>query len=118
MLAKRVKVINYPTQVQLVCHQFELVFLDVWGPAPTSVGKNDYYVNFIDDFCKFTWIYLLRHKSEVFQKFHDFQSMVESYYLFSKGMARFINSLEPGATSDLFFDSGASTHVTADINNL
>jgi hypothetical protein len=33
-------------------------------------------------------------------------------------MARFINSLEPGATSDFFFDSGASTHVTADINNL
>jgi len=56
---------------------FELVFLDVWGPAPTSVGKNDYYVNFIDDFSKFTWIYLLHHKSEVFQKFHDFQSMVE-----------------------------------------
>ena len=24
MLAKRVKVINYPTQVQLVCHQFLL----------------------------------------------------------------------------------------------
>ena len=50
------------------------------GPAPTSVGKNDYYVSFIDDFGKFTWIYLLRHKSEVFQKFHDFQSMVERQF--------------------------------------
>jgi hypothetical protein len=55
----------------------ELVFLDVWGLAPTSVGQNDYYVNFIDDFSKFTWIYLIHHKSEVFQKFHLFQAYVE-----------------------------------------
>jgi hypothetical protein len=44
----------------------ELIFLDVWGPAHTSVGKHNYYVSFIDDFSKFTWIYLLQHKSEVF----------------------------------------------------
>jgi hypothetical protein len=37
-------------------------------------------VSFIDDFSKFTWIYLIRHKSEVFQKFHDFQSMVERQF--------------------------------------
>jgi hypothetical protein len=29
-------------------------------------------VSFIDDFSKFTWIYLLKYKSEVFQKFHEF----------------------------------------------
>jgi hypothetical protein len=44
----------------------ELVFSDVWGPAPTSVGRNNYYVSFIDDHIKFTWIYLIHHKSEVF----------------------------------------------------
>jgi hypothetical protein len=27
---------------------------------------------FIDDYSKFTWIYLHCHKSEVFQRFHDF----------------------------------------------
>jgi hypothetical protein len=36
-----------------------------------------YYVSFIDDYSKFTWIYLLRHKSEVFQFFKEFQSLVE-----------------------------------------
>jgi len=50
------------------------------GPAPTSVGKNSYYVSFIDDFSKFTWIYLLRHKSKVFQTFHEFQAMVERQF--------------------------------------
>jgi hypothetical protein len=34
-------------------------------------------VSFIDDFSKYTWIYLIRHKSDVFQVFHDFQKLVE-----------------------------------------
>jgi hypothetical protein len=55
----------------------DLIFSDVWGPAPDSVGRNKYYVSFIDDHSKFVWIYLLRHKSEVFQKFHEFQQLVE-----------------------------------------
>jgi histone deacetylase 1/2 len=55
----------------------ELVFPNVWDLAPTSVGKNSFYVSFIDDFSKFTWIYLLHHKYEVFQKLHEFQNMVE-----------------------------------------
>lgn len=34
----------------------------------------------LTDYSKFTWIYLLRFKSEVFQCFHDFQSMVERQF--------------------------------------
>jgi len=58
----------------------DLIFSDVWGPAPTSVGKNNYYVSFIDDYSKFTWIYLLHHKSEVFSCFRDFQNLVERQF--------------------------------------
>jgi hypothetical protein len=55
----------------------ELTFSDVWGAAPTSVGRHTYYVSFIDDYSKYTWIYLIKKKSEVFQVFHDFQKLVE-----------------------------------------
>jgi transposase InsO family protein len=55
----------------------ELVHLDVWGPTPTFIGRKNYYVSFIDDFSKHTWICLIRHKSEVFRVFHTFQSFVE-----------------------------------------
>jgi hypothetical protein len=53
----------------------------VWGPTCESVGRNKYYVSFIDDLSKFTWIYLLKHQSEVFfQKFHEFQALVECLF--------------------------------------
>jgi hypothetical protein len=50
------------------------------GAAPESVGRYRYYVSFIDDYSKFTWIYLLKHKSEVFEKFRDFQTLVERFF--------------------------------------
>jgi histone deacetylase 1/2 len=37
-------------------------------------------VSFIDDFSKFTWIYLLKYKQEVFQNFHEFQSLFERLF--------------------------------------
>jgi hypothetical protein len=38
------------------------------------------YVFFIDDFSKFTWIYLLKFKFEVFQKFQKLQALVERQF--------------------------------------
>jgi hypothetical protein len=55
----------------------ELVFSDVWGPAIDSFGGKKYYVFFIDDFRKFTWIYLFYFKSEVLKYFYEFQQLVE-----------------------------------------
>jgi hypothetical protein len=37
-------------------------------------------ISFIDDYNKCTWIYLLKHKYEVFQKFQDFQVHVEQLF--------------------------------------
>jgi len=70
----------YPKSTSVSTSPMDLVFSDVWGPAPTSVGKNSYCVSFIDDYSKFTWIYLLRHKSEVFSCFRDFQNLVERQF--------------------------------------
>jgi hypothetical protein len=58
----------------------ELIFSDVWGPAIEFVGRYRYYVSFIDDFSKFIWIYLIKHKYDVFHKFQDFQAMVERHF--------------------------------------
>ena len=70
----------YPISSSVSKFPLELVFSDVWGPAPESVGRKKIYVSFIDDYSKFTWIYLLRFKSEVFQKFQEFQALVERQF--------------------------------------
>ena len=55
-----------------------LVHSDVWGPSPvTSLGGAQYYVTFIDDSTRKTWVYFLKHKSEVFKKFQEWKAMVE-----------------------------------------
>jgi histone deacetylase 1/2 len=41
------------------------------------VGRHDYYVSFIDDYSKFTWIYLLKKKSDAYAAFVNFQQLVE-----------------------------------------
>ena len=49
---------------------FELIHNDVWGIAPVvSHAHYKYFVTFIDDFSRFTWVYFLRAKGEVFSVF-------------------------------------------------
>ena len=42
-----------------------------------SLKGSRYYVSFIDDLSKTTWIYFLKNKLEVFKRFLDFKSLVE-----------------------------------------
>jgi hypothetical protein len=58
----------------------QLIFFDVWGHAIESFGRKRYYISFIDDYSKFTWIYLLRHKSKVYKYFLEFQALVERMF--------------------------------------
>jgi hypothetical protein len=51
----------------------------VFGPVPVpSLGKYVYCVSFIHDFSRNTWIYFLRNKYEVFNKFKEFKALVEN----------------------------------------
>ena len=56
----------------------ELIHTDLWGPASTpSSHGHQYYIHFIDAYSHFTWIYILKHKSEAFQVFLHFKSQVK-----------------------------------------
>jgi hypothetical protein len=49
---------------------FELIHSDVWGPCPiTSKSGFKYFVTFVDDFSRVTWLYLMKNRSEVFTHF-------------------------------------------------
>ncbi|GAB2267038.1 hypothetical protein Dimus_037931 [Dionaea muscipula] len=51
----------------------ELIYADVWGPAPLlSVDGMRYYITFVDSFSRFTWIFYCALKSEIFGIFTRF----------------------------------------------
>jgi hypothetical protein len=43
-----------------------------------SLGGSIYYVTFIDDYSRKTWLYLLKSKDEVFSKFQEFKAEIEN----------------------------------------
>jgi 5'-3' exoribonuclease 2 len=46
--------------------------------STTSLSGYVYYVSFIDDYSRKTWIHLLKEKNEVFGKFKEFKELVEN----------------------------------------
>ncbi|WVZ94596.1 hypothetical protein U9M48_040469 [Paspalum notatum var. saurae] len=58
----------------------ELIHTDVCGPMST-VARNDfqYFITFTDDFSRYGYVYLMRHKSESFEKFKEFQNEVQNH---------------------------------------
>lgn len=46
----------YPVSTSVSKYPLELIFSYVWGSAQTFVGGYKYYVSFIDDYNKITWI--------------------------------------------------------------
>ena len=44
-----------------------------------SLSGYEYYVTFIDDYSRKTWIYFLKNMSEVFQKFKEFKSLIRNH---------------------------------------
>jgi len=67
---------------KFVAHSpFEFVHTDLWDPAPqNSVNGYKYYVLFVNHFTHFTWLYLLKNKSEVFSKFLIFKVIVKNQF--------------------------------------
>ena len=60
---------------------FMLFHSDVRGPAPEiEMHGFSYYVIFIDDCTQMSWIYFLKHKSEVFGVFVNFYNMICSQF--------------------------------------
>jgi hypothetical protein len=80
-LSSKSKQLPFATsQSQTTC-PLELVFTDVWGPAPVSAKSGSkYYVSFLDSFSKYTWLYPIHNKSDVTSIFIRFKSYVECFF--------------------------------------
>ena len=78
------KSLSFPSHCSRAESCFDLIHSDVWGiTLVISHAKHKYFVTFINDYSKYTWIYFLRSKSEVFSVFQKFVAYVETQ-LFSR----------------------------------
>ncbi|KAI3703356.1 hypothetical protein L1987_73365 [Smallanthus sonchifolius] len=56
-----------------------LIHTDVCGPFRTMSRNHErYFVSFIDNYSRYAYVYLMKHKHETFEKFKEFQNEVEN----------------------------------------
>ena len=56
-----------------------LVHSDVCGPLSSNTrGGFQYFITFTDDFSRYGYLYLMKHKSESFEKFKIFKNEVQN----------------------------------------
>ena len=76
---ENIRVIFLTVGKQKKSEKLELVHTDVWGPAQVQyLGGSRYYVNFIDDATRKTWVYCIRQKSNVFDTFKKWKALAEN----------------------------------------
>ena len=71
--------VSYPSGAKRAKGILELVHSDMFGPVSVpSLDKSMYYASFIDGFSRNTWIYFLRKKSKILDKFKEFNALLEN----------------------------------------
>lgn len=58
----------------------DIIHSDVWSSLIFSNLGFHYYVIFVDHFSRFTWIFPMKYKTEVFKHFCAFQKLVENIF--------------------------------------
>ena len=62
----------------------QLLYADLWGLASVlSMDGYKYYISFVDGFTRYCWIFPFTLKSEAFETFKHFKSLVEKQFSLS-----------------------------------
>ena len=58
----------------------DIIHTDVCDPMSVKArGRYHYFLTFTDNLSRYGYIYLMKHKSETFERFKEFQSEVENH---------------------------------------
>ena len=74
---------------------FDLVHTDVWGPCRTASTLGfQYFVTFIDDYSRCTWLFLMKTRAELFSIFQKFYAEILTQFNISIRVLRSDNARE------------------------
>lgn len=96
--------LSFTSNNHLSPNAFDLVHGDIWGPysSPTRSGHK-YFLTLVDDCTWFTWVYLMKQKSDVLAIIPKFFSLVETQ--FNKVIKAFKSDNAPKLHFTDFFSS-------------
>jgi transposase InsO family protein len=58
----------------------ELIHSDIWISPVLSTNGYKYYIIFVDDFSRYTWLIPLKHKSDALEQFAKFKCLTENLF--------------------------------------
>ena len=72
---------TFPVEKSYRAHTpLEIVHYDICSSMQTSsIGGRNYFLTFIDDHPRKTWVYSLKHKYDAFSYFQQFKALVENH---------------------------------------
>lgn len=71
--------VKFKTKEHSTTKPLEIVHVDVCGPMRTTRLKGErYFLLFVDDFTRMTWIFLLKKKSKTFSCYQTFKESTEN----------------------------------------
>ena len=74
---------------------FDLIHSDVWGPSPVSnISGSRYFIVFVDDYSRYSWIFHIKHCSELLQVYSNFAKMVKTQFSKQIKIFQYDNVLE------------------------
>lgn len=90
-------------------HLFDLIHADVWGPFSTiSHAGHRYFLTIVDDFSRYSWVFMLKNKSDVLSIIPQFFKLVETQY--NKTIKMFRSDNAPELKFDEFFREKGVVH--------
>ena len=88
-------ILPFNTSESISTDIFDLIHSDVWGPSSvSSIGGFRYFVVFVDDYSRYSWIFNMKHRFELLQVYSNFAKMVETQFSKRIKIFRSDNALE------------------------
>ncbi|TYK18103.1 Cysteine-rich RLK (receptor-like protein kinase) 8 [Cucumis melo var. makuwa] len=79
-LAKQRK-LSFTSNNHLSSNAFDLIHVDIWGPFSTETySEYSYFLTIVDDATRYTWVFMLKLKSDVISIIPHFFKLIETQY--------------------------------------